>query len=93
MNALGFIVIRQNNILHGIKTVHCRSDKEMSLLTFLMYLNDDFHGGETEFPWQKIKPMRGSALIFPHRLSHQGAPVISGVKYVLRTDVMYRNPE
>ena len=72
---------------------YCRSDKEVSLLTFLMYLNDDFQGGATEFPWQKIQPTRGMALIFPHRLSHQGAPVLSGVKYVLRTDVMYRNPQ
>jgi predicted 2-oxoglutarate/Fe(II)-dependent dioxygenase YbiX len=67
-----------------------RNDKEMSDLTFLMYLNDDYQGGETSFNWETIKPKTGMALIFPHRLTHQGSPVESGVKYVLRTDVMYR---
>lgn len=29
------------------------------------------------------------ALVFVHRHLHEGAPVIAGRKYVLRTDVMY----
>jgi len=29
------------------------------------------------------------ALVFIHRQLHEGAPVIQGRKYVLRTDVMY----
>ncbi|RQP26582.1 2OG-Fe(II) oxygenase [Piscinibacter terrae] len=69
-----------------------RSDQEESFLTFMMYLNDGFEGGDTQFQWDSVKPQRGMALVFPHRLSHQGSPVISGVKYVLRTDVMYSSP-
>jgi hypothetical protein len=30
------------------------------------------------------------ALVFVHRILHRGAPVTTGRKYVLRSDVMYR---
>lgn len=67
-----------------------RSERERSLYTVLIYLNDDFEGGSTDF-WDGISvtPERGSALVFEHRLVHQGAPVTRGRKYVLRSDVMY----
>ena len=35
-----------------------------------------------------VKPRQGMALIFAHPLLHKGEPVVSGRKYVLRTDVM-----
>ena len=60
-----------------------------TFLTFMVYLNDDFDGGSTDFNWEKVKPKRGRALVFPHRLRHQGSPVIAGTKYVLRTDVFF----
>lgn len=60
-----------------------------SFLTFMMYLNEGFQGGSTEFGWDKVLPAEGMALVFPHRVRHRGAPVESGTKYVLRTDVMY----
>jgi hypothetical protein len=63
-----------------------------SLLTLVFYLNDDFEGGETDFPEleKKIIPERGRALLFQHRILHEASPVRAGVKYVLRTDVLYR---
>lgn len=67
-----------------------RSPTEESALTFMIYLNEDYAGGRTEFGWESVAPATGKALVFPHRLRHQGAPVVSGAKYVLRTDVMYR---
>jgi prolyl 4-hydroxylase len=74
-----------------------RSDEEYSQLTFMIYLNDDFEGGETKFyadDWNvlvaSIKPVKGMALVFEHEQLHEGAPVTSGRKYVIRTDVMYR---
>lgn len=69
-----------------------RSPDEESALTFLIYLNDDFAGGHTDFMWETVAPRAGMALVFPHRLMHQGSSVTAGVKYVLRTDVMYRRP-
>ena len=68
---------------------HRRSEHEESFLTFIMYLNDDYVGGATEFGWEKIAPKAGTVLVFPHRLRHQGARIVEGTKYVLRTDVMY----
>ncbi|AUX43224.1 2OG-Fe(II) oxygenase [Sorangium cellulosum] len=68
-----------------------RSSGERSLFTAMIYLNDDFEGGTTDF-WgnRSITPRRGMALVFEHRRLHRGAAVTRGCKYVLRTDVMYR---
>jgi hypothetical protein len=71
-----------------------RENGERSQLTFMVYLNDGFEGGATRFhdpkPPLSIVPERGMALVFMHRLLHEGMPVVQGRKYVLRTDVMYR---
>jgi prolyl 4-hydroxylase len=66
--------------------------KEWSLLTLIVYLNDDFTGGETNFLElkQSITPKTGMALLFQHAILHEGAAVKTGVKYAARTDVMYR---
>lgn len=64
------------------------------IATFLLYLNDDFDGGELEFPLvdQRFKGKAGDALYFAHvdqagareRLSlHAGLPIRRGEKYVL----------
>ncbi len=67
-----------------------RDVTETSKITFMVYLNDAFSGGETDFFNFRITPISGAALLFPHQHRHQGNPVKQGVKYVLRTDVMYR---
>jgi prolyl 4-hydroxylase len=64
------------------------------VLTTLIYLNEDFEGGETWFPALKltVKPRRNSAVVF-HPLDsknirchpkalHGGNPVKSGIKYI-----------
>ena len=66
-----------------------REVTEASKITFMIYLNEGFTGGETDFLNCRITPRRGAALLFPHLLRHQGDPVKKGIKYVLRTDVMY----
>ena len=68
-----------------------RENGEESRLTLLVYLNDDFEGGETAFADYIVTPKRGMALAFRHELLHEGRVVDSGVKYVLRSDVMF-NP-
>ena len=67
-------------------------DRTRSLLTFMVYLNEDFVGGETEFVDLKrtIVPKTGLALLFQHMLNHAGAAVAGGTKYVLRSDILYR---
>ncbi len=68
-----------------------RSASERSELTLMVYLNDGFDGGTTVFHdfGVEVPPRAGSALMFQHQLLHEGCVVQSGVKYVLRTDVMY----
>lgn len=67
-----------------------RSPDERSFLSLLLYLNEGFEGGATEFDDRAVTPRTGRALAFSHPLHHQGAEVHVGTKYVLRTDVMYR---
>lgn len=69
-----------------------RNDDERSLLTFMVYLNESFRGGETHFHDfdVRVTPKTGMALLFQHFLLHEGRYVNEGVKYALRTDVMYR---
>jgi len=67
-----------------------RNESESSYFTFIIYLNEGFLGGETEFKEVKIIPKTGDALLFFHDLEHSGNPIEEGAKYLLRTDVMYR---
>lgn len=69
---------------------YIRNIHEWSLFTFMVYLNEGMQGGATTFNHYEVYPETGKALIFLHQLSHAGSPVIAGVKYVLRSDVMYR---
>ena len=54
---------------------------------WMVYLNDDFEGGETEFLYYKrrIQPKKGTLLIWPAGLTHahRGGLVLSGNKYVV----------
>ena len=78
---------------------YARPTGECSFFTFMIYLNDGFEGGATIFAELDdrvrdddrltVTPRQGMALIFAHPLLHKGEPVVSGRKYVLRTDVMY----
>jgi prolyl 4-hydroxylase len=72
---------------------YIRNEREASYFTFMVYLNDNFQGGDTTFRGLRIRPRQGMALIFLHSLYHEGSEVTQGVKYVLRSDVMYRTEE
>ena len=73
-----------------------------SKLTFLVYLNDAFSGGNTTFfelgggavEARAVVPRAGTVLCFPHgddRSSpvHEGELVEEGTKYVIRSDVLF----
>jgi hypothetical protein len=79
-------------------------NKQSSMYTFLLYLNDEFEGGETTFfmpaaqegklNGYPVRPVMGSVAIFPHgesngALLHEGTGVRNGAKYIIRTDVEY----
>ncbi|RZK58024.1 MAG: 2OG-Fe(II) oxygenase [Hymenobacter sp.] len=69
---------------------YVRNELEASYYTFMVYLNDNFQGGDTTFQGLRVQPRQGMALLFLHSLFHAGSEVTQGVKYVLRSDVMYR---
>ncbi|GAA4781050.1 2OG-Fe(II) oxygenase [Lysobacter hankyongensis] len=78
---------------------------QRSFLTFMIYLDDPAHfeGGATRFFAHgpqgdadganplllSLRPPRGSLIVFDHALWHDGAEVLSGVKHVLRSDLMF----
>lgn len=72
---------------------YIRNDNEASYYTFMIYLNEDYNGGETMFGSITIKAKQGMALVFLHSLEHEGCVVKNGTKYVLRTDIMFRLEE
>jgi predicted 2-oxoglutarate/Fe(II)-dependent dioxygenase YbiX len=69
-----------------------RDAHEASLLTLMVYLNEGFAGGATAFHdfGHEVVPRTGMALLFQHRVLHAGCEVTAGVKYALRSDIMYR---
>ena len=72
------------------------NDRQITLHTVLVYFNDSFTGGETAFHEQieqLVKPRVGMVAIFQHKLRHEGRPVLTGVKYAMRTDVIYEADE
>lgn len=81
----------------------CSEGAEMSMLTVNIYMNGGFEGGKTRFyglndeipdPSFAVQPDTGLCLLFrqpPGRAYyHDGEELLSGVKYLFRSDVMYR---
>jgi prolyl 4-hydroxylase len=86
--------LTRSNVLQtlGSHEWSLRRSRERSHLTFMIYINDGYEGGETAFDEFEVKPESGMALWFVHQLRHKGNPVTAGRKYALRSDVMYRTP-
>jgi len=72
-------------------------DQAKRFLILMVYLNDDFDGGETVFPQlgDSIKPKKGRLLIFPPTWNylHRGNPPLAPgyAKYFLMTYLNYGN--
>ena len=56
-------------------------------MVWMLYLNDDYEGGETEFLYYKkrVQPERGKLIIWPAHFTHvhRGGLVLEGMKYVI----------
>lgn len=76
--------------------------KTRSYMTCLFWLSDEVEGGETVFTypqggiWVAIPPKTGAALLFYHGQNavnnpiHYGSDVKSGIKYLVRSDIIYK---
>lgn len=78
-----------------IDTCYAKDASDVGLLTILVYLDAAaYQGGETvvygrgETPFTVV-PETGMALVFHHHLPHAGNVVRSGVKHVVRSEVVY----
>ena len=68
------------------------NENEVSLFSVLAYFNGNFSGGETKFMEQieaTVIPEPGKVAIFQHKIRHEGCEVLNGIKYAVRTDVIY----
>ena len=91
-----FRIKKYHSRSHDRFDIHVDVDNHASArryLAFLYYLNDDFTGGETEFPTysKKIVPQRGSVMVFPPtwQYPHAGLRVNKGIKYIMSTYCHY----
>lgn len=59
-----------------------------SNFTAIIYLNDNYLGGQTFFNQlkRKIKPQKGTLLLFKHNLLHEAQVVKNGTKYIYRSN-------
>ena len=60
----------------------------------LIYLNDDYEGGNTKFLFDdsneiSIIPKIGLICLMDQNILHEVPNIINGVKYVIRTELMY----
>ena len=77
-----------------------RNYSEYSKITLLVNLNQGYLGGETAFYDRRLpggtylnQAQVGKAVLFKHRgWLHEGKRLEEGLKYLLRSDVMYRLP-
>ncbi|KAG2378470.1 hypothetical protein C9374_008109 [Naegleria lovaniensis] len=75
-----------------------------SFFTFMMYLNGGYEEGRTTFIQAKnkegppqppfsevgqVEPHAGLCIVFPHHLLHYGSVLKSGVKYLMRSELIY----
>mmetsp|Transcript_37381 Transcript_37381/g.59864 ORF Transcript_37381/g.59864 Transcript_37381/m.59864 type:complete len:305 (+) Transcript_37381:27-941(+) len=76
--------------------VYRRPTGELSQITLLLYLNNDFKGARTNFIDMDddqcyhapvITP--GMMILFQHDMFHEGAVLEEGCKYIMRSDVMF----
>lgn len=71
-------------------TWHCEASTKLNTdraLTYVLYLNDDYKGGETQFMYQKlnVKPQKGKLVFFPASFTHvhRGNMITEGTKYII----------
>ena len=83
------IKVQKTKPKEGYHTWHCEQgamEVANRIIAWVLYLNDDFEAGETEFLYQqkRVKPSKGTVVFFPayYTHMHRGNPPIGGDKYI-----------
>ena len=78
-------------------TPYIKNSNEQTFITAVLYLNDDFIGGNFEFVdpnnqhrIHAINIEKGTCLLFQHNTFHKGSSVQKGTKYIIRFDILYK---
>jgi hypothetical protein len=81
--------------LHSDSPFCAHDGQSIAKLSLVLYLNDDYQGGETVFPDLNIsvRPQVGKFLAFAPATRHSSTPIIEGTKYIIRSEVLYRTPQ
>ena len=79
---------------HNDEGYHPDIKRIRTMKTCMIYLNNDFIGGDTIFYFSdgnqvSLRPQVGMCLIFNQKILHEGATVSSGLKYFIRTDILF----
>lgn len=106
MNIIMLMAFMNVTIAHMDGCFVTPDNSERSCYTLHLYLNESdptapegllkggsttFHTLRNEADEYKVEPKIGRVLIFQHRgLLHSGEDVSSGVKFTMRTDLMYK---
>lgn len=63
------------------------NNNENRVLSIVIYINDDYEGGELQFPFYTYKPSKGQGVFFPSDwlYPHRSCPVLKGTKYSIVT--------
>ena len=89
----GYHVLKYDQGTQYKQHFDCGGNDRNRVLSMVAYLNDDYVGGELEFPFWgvKYKPSAGDVVFFPscYSFSHTALPVEEGTKYALVTWLAY----
>jgi|SanBayMetagenome_1026888.scaffolds.fasta_scaffold50043_2 hypothetical protein len=79
--------LKDGEFMHPHKDGGYPNSKQTIVFGIALYLNDDFTGGELNYPNLNIsiKPKKASMLIHDANLLHQVLPVASGSRYSITT--------
>ena len=85
--------VDQRFLTHRDGVVHLQGGLS-SEYTLLLYLNSDCDGGQTRLFLDTgdevdVEPLAGRVLLFEHDIAHEGRAVDGGVKYVIRSEILY----
>lgn len=99
---MNFNCLTDSNLAHKDACYTTENGEEKSFITLHLYLNEadkesqleggatSFHGANWDERHMDVMPKIGRVLLFQHkRLLHSGADVTNGIKFTMRTDVMY----
>jgi prolyl 4-hydroxylase len=87
-----FRFLKYNDKSHHFKPHtdgHYSTNTTISMITILIYLNEDYTGARTTIKTNEIVPEVGLVYLMDQNILHFVPNLIDGIKYVIRTEIMY----